>query len=269
MRLTISTLCCPNWTLAQIVAACHENGISGIDFRGIGEQIDITQLPAFNAELDATLATLHTFGLSVPCLNTSVTLVTPAPDRWQMMLDECQRYATLAARTQTRFLRVFGGSVPKGLSRDEARSLAQRHLRQLVKLCRPHDCRPLLETHDAWATSDEVLELLHEFSPDEVGVIWDIEHPYRRGEQPEETADRLGKYIRHTHWKDSFRTPDRYDAKLLGQGDLPIDRCIAALKSIKYDAWLCLETEKRWHATAPDPEQSIPQFAEYMRAHWK
>ena len=57
--------------------------------------------------------------------------------------------------------------------------------------------------------------------------------------------------------------------KLLGEGDLPLDRCIAALKSIGYDAWACLETEKRWHPTAPDPEQSVPQFAAYMREHWK
>src|SRR6476620_6711091 len=117
MKLCISTLACPTWTLPQILDACHPNRIEGIDFRGIGDQIDITKLPAFTTTLDATLESLHHLGLSMPCLNTSITLVTPAPDRWQMMLDECQRYATLASRTDTKFLRVFGGSVPKDLSR--------------------------------------------------------------------------------------------------------------------------------------------------------
>jgi sugar phosphate isomerase/epimerase len=269
MQLCLSTLACPTWTLPQILAACQQHHIHGIDFRGIGDQIDITQLPPFTSELDATLATLRATDLSMPCLNTSITLVTPAPDRWQMMLDECQRYATLAARTNTPYLRVFGGSVPKDLSRDEARSLAQRHLRQLIKITRPHRCRPLLETHDAWSTSDECLELLHEFSPDDTGVIWDLEHPYRRGELPEITATRLAKYIRHVHAKDSTRAGAAYHAKLLGQGDLPLPQSFAALKSIGYDAWICLETEKRWHPTAPDPEQSLPQFADYMRTHWK
>ena len=269
MNLCISTLCCPDWTLGQILAACREHGIAGIDFRGVGDQIDITRLPAFTSGLHDTLRTIAQLDISMPCLNTSITLVTPAPDRWQMMLDECQRYATLAARAGTRYLRIFGGSPPTGVSREQARLLAQRHLRQLVKLCRPHRCLPLLETHDAWSTSDECLELLHEFSPDDVGVIWDVEHPYRRGELPEITATRLARYIRHVHVKDSVRTGKTYHARLLGEGDLPLDLMLTAMRSIGYDAWICLETEKRWHPTAPDPHHAIPQFAQYMRANWR
>src|SRR5918999_2814257 len=114
MHLCFSTLGCPDWTLGQIVDAAAANGIEGIDFRGLGPEIDVTKLPAFNAELDATLAHLRERGLSMPCLNTSVTLVSPSPERWQAMLDECHRYATLAGRTGTRLVRVFGGGVPAG-----------------------------------------------------------------------------------------------------------------------------------------------------------
>ena len=58
--------------------------------------------------------------LAMPCLNTSITLVAPA-DRWQQMLDECLRSANLAAKTGTQFLRIFGGGIPKDMTRDEAR----------------------------------------------------------------------------------------------------------------------------------------------------
>lgn len=263
MKLTFSTLACPTWELHTIIDTAAANGIEGIDFRGIGTEIDITKLPAFNDDLDATLALMRGRNVAMPCLNTSVTLV--APERWQAMLDECHRYAQLAYRTGTRFIRCFGGEVPAGMTRDEARSMAQRHLRQVAKICRPNDCQIVLETHDAWSTSGEVLELIHEFHPDEAGVLWDMEHTYRRGEPSRETGEKLKRYIRHVHLKDSVPKEKKNSPRLLGEGDLPLADFVAALRGIGYDGWICLETEKRWHAEAPEPEESIPQFATYLR----
>src|SRR5450432_599016 len=162
MKLCISTLVCPQWTLAQIVEAANANGIEGIDFRGLGAEIDITKLAAFNDEIENTLKIFRENRLAIPCLNTSVTLVTRAAERWQMMLEEMQRTARLAKKTQTRFVRVFGGAVVSGLSREEALQLAQRGLRQLVKICGPSGCLPLVEMHDEWAKSQRMLELVHE-----------------------------------------------------------------------------------------------------------
>lgn len=265
MKLTFSTLACPTWDLRTIIRTAAANGIEGVDFRGVGEEIDVTRLPAFNAELDATLAFLREHNVAMPCLNTSVTLVSPAPQRWQAMLDECHRYARLAQRTGTRFIRCFGGAVPAGMTRDEARAMAHRHLRQLGKICRPNGCQILLETHDAWSTSAEVLELVQEFSPDDVGVLWDMEHTHRRGEPSRDTAEKLKRYVLHVHIKDSVPKEKKNSPRLLGEGDLPLADFIKALRGIGYDGWLCLETEKRWHAEAPEPEECIPQFATYLR----
>jgi sugar phosphate isomerase/epimerase len=268
MKLTFSTLACPAWTLEQILDAAEQNKIEGIDFRGIGKEIDITKLPAFTTELGYTLSELKRRNIEMPCLNTSVTLVTPAPERWQMMLEECQRYAQLAARTKTPHLRVFGGNVPKEMSRDEARSLAQRHLRQLVKICKPHNTQIIFETHDAWSIASEVLEIVGDFSPDEAAVLWDTEHSYHKGESLRDTAQALKDRIRHLHVKDSKPEGDHARPTLLGEGTFPMKECLKALREIGFKGWTSLETEKRWDESAPDPEQSIPQFATYMRKMW-
>jgi sugar phosphate isomerase/epimerase len=268
MKLCFSTLACPAWSLDQIVDGAAAGGMQGIDFRGVGDEIDITKMPAFNENRTLTIQTIRARGLEMPCLNTSVVLVTPAPERWEMMLDEAQRHAELSRKSETKYLRVFGGAVPRGMTREEARAMSQRHLRQLVKICHPHNCQPLLETHDDWSTSSEVLELLHEFGPAEVGVLWDIEHPYRKGESPAETVTALRRYLRHVHFKDSLRPNGKSIPKLLGEGDLPIAECVHVLKETGYDGWICLETEKRWASEAPEPEQSIPQFSEFMRKIW-
>jgi sugar phosphate isomerase/epimerase len=265
MKLAFSTLVCPDWTLEQIGQVAAEEGIGGVDFRGLQEEIDVTKLASFNQDLPQTLALLQQYGLAVPCLQTSVTLITPAPDRWQMMLEEAQRHARLAERTHTPYLRIFGGTPPRDITREQSFTLALRHLRQVIKICAGFGCIPLLETHDAWSSSENVLELIHELAPEEMGVLWDIEHPVRAGESPTATCEALRRYIRHIHFKDSIIRNNKPIPTLLGQGDLPLVASIEALRSIDYDGWVCLETEKRWHREeAPEPAQNIHHFARFM-----
>ena len=267
MNLTVSTLACPDWSLAQIIEACAAAGIGGVDFRGLGAEIDVTRLPEFNADLDQTLTLLRAHNLKVPCFNTSVTLICPSAQRWQEMLDEAHRYATLAGKTQTPFLRIFGGALPKHVSHDEGLAMAARHLRQIVKICKPHQTQPLLETHDHWSTSSAARELLHEFDPNDAALLWDVESTFRAGESPRDSAESLRRHLRHIHLKDSLRASGKVIPKLLGEGDVPLAEVFAALRGIGYDGWICLETEKRWHPeVAPAPEVSLPHFARFMKA---
>jgi sugar phosphate isomerase/epimerase len=266
VKLAVSTLACPQWPLEQIIAVMSQNGIGGIDFRGVGAEIDVTRLTAFTANLDKTLAALRAAKLSMPCLNTSVTLLAPSSARWEAMIEECHRYAKLAAATGTTLIRVFGGSAPKELERREVLGMARRRLRQLVKVCHGRQCKPIVETHDDWCTAMEVLELLEGLHAGEAGVLWDIEHSFRRGEAPEVTPRQLGEFLAHVHIKDSVRIDGRSKPMLLGEGELPIKACVAALRGIGYGGYYSLETEKRWHADAPEPSESIPQFAAFMRA---
>lgn len=248
-----------------MIEVCQAHQIGGIDFRGLQAQIDVTLTDAFTTHLSQTLDQLRTAGIALPCFNSSVTLITPAPSRWQQMLDEAKRTAELAVRTGTKMMRVFGGGIPKEMSREEAINLGQRHLRQLVKICNDSRLRPVVETHDDWRSSQHMLELVHEFPPEEVGILWDIEHTVRAGESPGDTAVSLKRYLQHVHVKDAKLSQSPRLNLLLGEGDLPIRDCVEALRTIGYDGWFCLETEKRWMEPAPEPEISIPQFARYMR----
>lgn len=269
MKLCFSTLVCPTWSFPEIVGAAAAHGLHGIDPRGIGSEIDVTKLSTFNDELDATLELLRAHELTIPCFQTSVALVTPAQERWQMMLDECQRYARLAGRVGASYVRVFGGAAPKGMTRGEALSMAHRHARQLVKICAPHGCQVVMETHDDWTTVEEAMPLLELFEPEELGALWDVEHPYRKGETPEQTVRGLSRYVRHVHFKDSLREEGNSIPRLIGDGDLPVRGFLSALQSIRYDRWICLETEKRWHPeVAPEPEESLPRFAQFMSENW-
>ena len=73
--------------------------------------------------------------------------------------------------------------------------------------------------------------------------------------------------VDHVHIKDTIRTDGKSVPMLLGEGELPLGECLKALKDVGYAGWTCLETEKRWHTDGPEPEISVPQFAEYMRSN--
>ena len=267
VRLSISTLACPNWSLPQIVGAASAHGVQGLDLRGIGPEIDVTKLDLFDTEIDSTIELLRQHSVQVPCINTSIALVTTAAERWEMMLNECQRVRAACGQIED--------TVPAHLRRGGAQGddVASKQLHWLGGVldssrncAATHNCQVLLETHDDWATSGEVRELLSDFPPEQIGVLWDIEHPYRRGEHPSDTAS-LAKYIRHVHIKDSVRDSGPSIPRLLGEGELPLEDVIKALRRIGYDGWICLETEKRWHPqAAPEPEESLPQFASWMRS---
>jgi len=267
MKLTYSTLASPDWTLPQIVDAAAAAGIAGIDFRGIGPELDITRLPAFNSDLPATLKMLQARQLAMPCLNTSVALMTSDAVKWAEMLEETRRYAALASRTASQFLRIFGGGIPAGVDRENAGEIARERLGQLIDICKPNGCKPLVETHDSWVRSDHILELIGAFDTAETGVLWDLEHPWRNGESPSETTRKLANRIEHIHIKDTVRRDGKSFPKLLGEGEIPLSECLNELSRIHYTGWICLETEKRWHPEGPAPEQSIPQFARFLRAN--
>ncbi len=111
------------------------------------------------------------------------------------------------------------------------------------------------------------LKALMEFvDSDSVGILWDIHHPYRSaGESPSETWQTLGKWIRYTHWKDSFPRGADYQLCLIGGGDLPLEEIFRVLKQGGYSGYLTLEWEKKWHPEIEEPEKAFPGFVRVMR----
>jgi sugar phosphate isomerase/epimerase len=127
----------------------------------------------------------------------------------------------------------------------------------------------LLETHGDFSASEHVLAVIEQTSSPAVGILWDINNPYKygEGESMEETFRRLNKHIKHTHIKDSFGRGTDEQIRLPGQGDLPVPECLSILKTNGYQGWLSFEWEKKWHPEIEEPEIALPSFIDYMKLH--
>ncbi len=241
--------------------------MAGVDFRGYQQQIDVSQLVMFQSEWPATASLLRANSVQISCFSTSIALACPQAERWDAMLDETRRYCDLAHRCQCGLLRIFAGVVPREMNFAESLQLCRRHLRQLVKIAWPMGCRLVLETHDDWSATARMMQLLDGFDPKQTSVVWDIQHTTNAGETPGQSAKNLGEFLGYVHCKDMIKMPDgRIVQKTCGQGTLPLRDILLTLQSSGYEGWLCLECEKRWQAEAPEPEQSIPAFARYVRS---
>ncbi len=162
-------------------------------------------------------------------------------------------------------MRVFGNNYVKGVPRDMMLAHIARGLRELGDYARPKGVTVLIESHGDFTDSPSLLALLEQAASPSVALLWDAHHTFVSGkEQPEDTVRQLGRYIRHTHLKDSVPAgPDAKDRRyvLTGKGEVPVRRQIEALAHSGYRGFYNFEWEKRWHPDIEEPEVAFAQFA--------
>ena len=263
MKLAFTTLACPNWSLEQIIDAAQRNGYEGLEIRLLNGEI----LPA---DLDeATRSRVYSqcaaADLKIVCVDTSIKIATQDSEGRAAQIRDGMAYLQMADEWGAPFIRVFGGT-PEGTPKADAIKVSTECLTTLAKRGQELGVKVLLETHDAFSSSIMVMEVLNQVP--EAGALWDTLHPYRVGEQPAETATRLGDRCDHVHIKDGRRANgEQWDLTLLGEGEVPVPAMLSILHAQGYDGWLSVEWEKKWHPEIAEPEIAIPQHAEVLRKY--
>jgi sugar phosphate isomerase/epimerase len=257
MKLGFSTLGCPNWGVDQIIEAARANGYDGVELRCYRGSLDLLEtLGEFLGGPAEFRRRLSRAGIEVCCLDTSVHLTETDPS-----VAEADRMVDLAMALRAPYLRVFGGEIPAGESREACLAGAAQRLAQLGRRAAQRGKRVLVETHDSFSSGAAVAALLDAAGSEGTGAVWDLHHPYRMGEPPSETAALIARRTYHAHVKDS-RKYGPYT--FLGEGDVPIAEIVASLHAAGYRGYLCLEWEKLWHPELPEPGVALPQGARYL-----
>jgi sugar phosphate isomerase/epimerase len=224
--------------------------------------MDLSKVPEFQpARLAQAKRELAERGLVVSDLGASINLHEQDQSKRATAMAETRRFIDLASAMGSPYVRVFGNEYPKGMERKAVLEYIGAGLRELGEYGRPRNVTVILESHGAFADSPTLLELMRLADSPNVALLWDAHHTFVGGEQPEATVAQLGKWIRHTHLKDSV--PDGKDRKyvLTGRGDVPVKRQIEALARIGYKGFYSFEWEKRWHPEIAEPEVAFADYA--------
>ena len=268
LPLGFSTLGCPAWTWRQILDFAQTHDYAAIELRGIQKNMDLTVVPELSRDggrIEESKRELRERGLVISDLGASAQLHEQDPVKRTAQLDEARRFIDLAEMLRAPYVRVFGNNFVKGVPRDMMLAHIARGLRELGDYAASRHVIVLIESHGDFTDSPTLLELMHQAASPAVAILWDAHHTFVSGkEQPEDTVRQLGRYIRHTHLKDSVPAgPDGKDRRyvLTGTGEVPVRRQIDALAHSGYRGFYNFEWEKRWHPEIEEPEVAFAQFA--------
>ena len=271
MKLSTMTLGCPKWGLDDIIARCSAYGLDGIDFRGIRDVLDVTQLPDFTTEVGLTRRKMEDVGLCVSGISSSIRVC--VPEKLEENLEEARRTIAAASALDCQQVRVFGGGDSGMHSKKALADIGCNTVEHILKLDGARQVRWVFETHDEWIRAVDCALLLDRIDDPAFGVLWDMGHTARvGGETPAETYAAVGARTFYTHVKDAVHDVDhpqamrdgwRYVAP--GTGQLPLADAITLLKENSYDGWIMFEHEKRWHPELEEPEIIFPQFVGWAR----
>jgi sugar phosphate isomerase/epimerase len=263
--LAFSTLACPDWSWEQAVQKAVEYGYQGLELRGVEGEMDLTKAAPFtSSRLPATKRELKERGLAIPCLDTSCRFDQAA--QIDNNVDEGKRHIDLASALDAPYIRVFGDRIPDIQSREKIIEQVIEGLLALARYAEGTGVQILLESHGDFARVSNLLDVLQVVHHPQVGVLWDVHHPFRFFSEPvAETYEKLKDRIRHVHLKNSVPTSDGVRYSLMSQGDVPVVEVLKLLSLGGYDGWIAFEWEKRWHPEIEEPEVALPDFVRVLR----
>ena len=139
-------------------------------------------------------------------------------------------------------------------------------IRQLLTAVGSAPVTLLIETTGAYANTRNLRDLLNYFADDRLAALWNMHDTCMEGkEDPEETITNLGAYVRHVHLYDYRKDGDWSTPELIGEGELPLQELMNALRSVNYDGFISLLWDPAWMEGLEDIEIILTHYASCMK----
>ena len=264
--IAFSTLGCPGWSWKTVLEQADTLGYAAIELRGVAGEMDLPKVPELSGtRLLESGREVAGRGLVISDLGASAHMHEKDPAAREKQLDEGRRFIDLAHALGVKYVRMFGDKMPEGEPREEVLGRVIEGFRQMAAYAKPAGVVVVIESHGDFTHSADLQEILTRVGSDAFALLWDAHHTFVAGqEQPADTYARLGRWVRHTHLKDS--KPEGKDRRyvLTGTGEVPVREQVKLLAGAGYKGYYCFEWEKKWHPEIEEPEVAFPHYARVM-----
>jgi sugar phosphate isomerase/epimerase len=268
MKTSFSTLACPDWGLAEVLAAAANYGYDGVELRVISRELDLWKLPEFQlAALAGTHSLIEDHGLVVASIGSGACFHSPDAQERKRNLDSALRMAEIAAGLGAPAIRVFGDRIQLGSKRNQTVTWIVDSLTQLADKLKSSGVQVWLETHGDFAAAADVAEVLAQLNSAEVGIIWDPANIFEQTGETPSISPPMSSRVRHVHLKDLVRRVQGvFHYVLTGEGEFPFDTMFTSLAGIGFDGFASFEWEKLWHPELASPEVALPHFIRWWKS---
>lgn len=270
LKLSFSTLGCPDWDLNRIMDFAAQYGYKGIEVRGIQRELDLPKCKEFNtaSSIKDTMKRMKSKGLQFVNLGSSANLHISDTAKRQQQIDDAKRFIDLANDLNCPYVRVFPNNFPKEQSKEATLDLITKGMNELGVYANGSRVKVLMETHGDVVYKDDLLKIMQNVNPKNTGLIWDVSNMWTvTKEDPSEVYAAIKQYVYHVHIKDAKLNEGKLNYVFLGKGDVPIMNAIDLLVQNNYKGYYSFEWEKLWHPEIAEPAEAFADFANTMNSH--
>jgi sugar phosphate isomerase/epimerase len=279
MRLAFSTLGVPGMPVPEVLRLASGAGFHGVELRAHPEEPVHPGLGL--TERVEVVERFKEAGVQILCVAGYPRVAESGEDA--PVLSRLRALLELARDLGAPYARVFPGGGDAGVAEGDA--TAARRLTKGAAMAADLGVRVLLETHDSHRTGADVARVLRAVDHPGAGVLWDVMHTWRGGEDPEKTHRMLAPYLGYVQVKD---IASREDTTPLppGEGVLPLAEVVELLTRAEDAAddrgeaagsgrsvfpegagtgeWLCWEYEKRWYPEVRELPALLPAVRDHL-----
>lgn len=269
MKLSFTTLGCPNWSLQQIADNARAMKYDGVELRVHDEGVHMSP-NATDDEAQRVADLFRTAQTPVMSLMGYTSFAHQSPNDLQNNVKLMEQLIRLASRMKAPFIRSFAGGLPPGADHKDVIPRMARTLRPLSQLAADKGVKIGIETHDHWCDGRLAAALVNEVNHPAFGFVFDVLNVIDAQKGPWLPSYQAMKgRILYCHVKDGYHAPDgKLVHTYVGAGELPLVEILMRFKHDGYDGYFSFEWEKRWNPEIEEPQRAFPQYAHKMRQVW-
>ncbi|MDF1566997.1 MAG: sugar phosphate isomerase/epimerase [Spirochaetaceae bacterium] len=247
MKYAFMSFSTPESTLTEMIEIARRYGYDGLEPRLDSHHAHGIEVAADRGTRRVIVEQMEAGSIELGCLATSLKFADPALT--DSVTRESYQRIDLAADLGAPVLRVFGGQIPEGITRDAAIDHAVRLLASIAFYAGERGVKLCMETHDDWCDPRHVAAVLSRVDHPAIAVNWDIMHPIRVcGYTMDEAFEILKPWIGHVHVHDGMGpeqakfaangTGDIDQMMPIGTGGIDHRRALELLRNIDYAGFI-------------------------------
>ncbi len=228
------TFSAPNATLDEVFAIAREYGYKGIELRLDSKHAHGVETRLTADERRAVAKTFAASDVTVCALACSCRFADAAANAEQ--ISTAKDVVDLAADIGVPIVRVFGGKIPDGVTRDAAADAIVTALSEIGRHIGERDVTVCLETHDDWRDPHAVADVIRRVGHDRIAINWDVMHPVRAGFSLDDAFETMKPWIKYVHIHDTTSGDELFAP--IGAGIVDHKRVLELLHGLPYDGFL-------------------------------
>lgn len=269
MKYSFMSFSCPSLTFEEMLEVAKRFGYDGVEPRagsghkhGIEKDMDVKDREIVRRIVEES-------PVKISCIATSC--IYADPSKVEENINQTLQYIDLSSGVSSPGIRVFGGVIPEGISREKAIENVAESLKKVVDYAADKNVKIYLETHDDWSNPEYVAELMRKVNHPSLKVNWDVMHPVlRAGKSVEDSFAILKEWIGHIHFHDGVlisksKNEYRVELKPVGKGDVDHKKVLELLEGISYQGYLSGEWI-RWEPYEIHLPREIKKMKGYERS---